>query len=170
MSWAVLIAWVKIVHVAGIAVWSAGLVALPLLYVQRRGLEGAPLHRLHAFTRMLYVALVSPAAFVAIGSGTALIVAMGTYENWFSAKLVGVSVMTGIHIFSGLLILRLFEPGQTYPGWRLALVLPLTILAIAAILVLVLGKPRIEWPQPLADLFAPGALSQLIGPFIGVGK
>ncbi|UYN99048.1 MAG: CopD family protein [Devosia sp.] len=170
MSWAFLIAWVKIVHIAGIALWSAGLLALPILYAQRRGLEGAPLHRLHAFTRMLYVALVSPAAFIAIGSGTALIIAMGTYENWFSAKLVGVSVMTGLHIFSGLVILRLFEPGRSYPAWRLGLVMPLTIFTIAAILVLVLGKPRMEWPQPLADLFAPGALSQLIGPLIGVGK
>src|SRR5690606_25139269 len=127
-------AWLKLLHVATIALWSAGLIALPFLYWQRRGLEQQRLHRLHAFTRFFYVALLSPAAFVAVASGTALILLMGTYENWFSAKLVGVSALTGIHIFSGMVILRLFEPGQVYPGWRVALVVTLTLLVIGAIL------------------------------------
>lgn len=156
----------KFLHVATIELWSAGLIALPFLYLQRKGLAGDALHRLHAFTRFFYVALVSPAAFVAIGSGTVLIFLMGTYEAWFSAKLLGVAVMTGIHIFSGLMILHLFEPGRFYPLWRFALVLPLTLLVIASILILVLGKPRLEWPALLADLFVPGRLGEIAAPFI----
>lgn len=163
-------AWLKLLHVATIALWSAGLIALPFLYWQRRGLEQQRLHRLHAFTRFFYVALLSPAAFVAVASGTALILLMGTYENWFSAKLVGVSALTGIHIFSGMVILRLFEPGQVYPGWRVALVVTLTLLVIGAILALVLGKPRLVWPEPLAAFFAPGALSDFAGAIIGGAK
>ena len=170
MSLALFITWLKFIHVATIAGWSAGLIALPFLYRQRRGLEGQKLHRLHAFTRFLYVALVSPTAFAAIASGTALILLQGTYENWFSAKLVGVSVMTGVHIFSGLMILRLFEPGGVYPLGRFVLVLTLTFSAIVAILVLVLGKPDIEWPAILAGLFAPGALSEMFEQFIGEAK
>lgn len=162
-----IVTWLKFLHVASIALWSGGLIALPFLYWQRKGLEDDALHRLHAFTRFFYVSLISPAAFVAIGSGTALIFLMATYENWFSAKLVGVSVMTGIHIFSGLMILRLFEPGQSYPAWRVALVVPLTLLAIAAILTLVLSKPKLDWPEPLAELFAPGALSGYAAEIIG---
>lgn len=159
-------AWLKFIHVATIALWSAGLIALPFLYRQRRGLEGEALHRLHAFTRFFYVALVSPAAFVAIGSGTVLIFLMGTYEAWFSAKLLAVAMMTGIHIFSGLMILRLFEPGQYYPAWRFALIVPLTLLVIASILFLVLGKPRLDWPDFLAELFTPGRLGEIVAPFI----
>ena len=170
MSLALLVTWLKLVHVATITGWSAGLIALPFLYRQRRGLEGQPLYRLHAFTRFLYVALVSPTAFAAIASGTALILLQGTYENWFSAKLVGVSVLTGVHIFSGLMILRLFEPGGVYPLGRFILILTVTLSAIAAILVLVLGKPDIEWPTVLAGFFAPGALSELAGQIIGVTK
>lgn len=165
-----IVLWLKFVHVAAIAGWSAGLVALPMLYLQRAGLEGEPLHRLHAFTRFLYVVMVSPVAFIAIGSGTALIFMQGTYENWFSAKLVGVSVMTGVHIFSGLMILRLFEPGKAYPLGRFVVVMALTLGAIAAILALVLGKPDMEWPAVLAALFAPGALSDLADQFIGGTK
>jgi putative membrane protein len=157
--------WCKFLHVASIALWSAGLMALPFLYLQRKGLEDDALHRLHGFTRFLYVNVVSPSAFIAIGSGTVLIFLMGTYEAWFSAKLLAVSVMTGIHIFSGLMILKLFEPGRSYPLWRFSMVMPLTLLTIATILILVLGKPRLEWPGFLAEMFVPGRLGELLAPF-----
>lgn len=161
-----IVTWLKLAHIAAIALWSAGLIALPFLYVQRRGLEGDRLYRLHAFSRFLYVAMVSPAAFVAVASGTALIFLMGTYANWFSAKLLAVATLTGIHIFSGLMILRLFEPGRLYPAWRVVLVVTLTVLVLGAILTLVLGKPELEWPRFLAELFAPGRLGETAGPFI----
>ncbi|SMQ85375.1 Uncharacterized membrane protein [Devosia lucknowensis] len=161
-----IVTWLKFIHVATIALWSAGLIALPFLYRQRGGLEGDALHKLHAFARFLYVVIMSPAAFVAIGSGTALIFMMGTYENWFSAKLLGVAVLTGIHIFSGLMVLKLFEPDRSYPLWRMLTVVPLTLLTISSILFLVLAKPRIEWPELLADFFAPGRLGEIAQPFI----
>jgi putative membrane protein len=148
----VIITWFKLFHVASIALWSAGLFGLPFLYLQRKGLEDDALHRLHAFARFLYVGMVSPAAFVAVASGTVLIFLMGT--------------LTGIHIFSGLMILRLFEPGRNYPLWRFAIVVPLTLLAVSTILFLVLAKPRLEWPALIADLFVPGRLGEILGPFI----
>lgn len=160
-----IVTWLKFVHVATIALWSAGLIALPVLYLQRKGLEGAALHRLHAFARSLYVSMISPIAFLAIASGTALIFLLATYEAWFSAKLLAVSVMTGIHIFSGLTILRLFEPGRSYSLWRFSMVMPLTLLTVSTILFLVLGKPRLEWPELLAELFVPGRLGELLAPF-----
>lgn len=161
-----IITWFKLIHVASIALWSAGLLGLPFLYLQRKGLEDDALHRLHAFARFLYVGIVSPAAFVAVASGTVLIFLMGTYEAWFSAKLLAVSALTGIHIFSGLMILRLFESGRNYPLWRFAIVVPLTLLAVSTILFLVLAKPRLEWPAFIADLFVPGRLGEILGPFI----
>lgn len=91
----------KAIHIGAIAFWSAGLIALPFMYRQRAGLEDRALYRLHAFTRRLYVGVVSPAAFLAIGSGTVLIFLQGTYEAWFSAKLALVAVLAGIHIFRG---------------------------------------------------------------------
>lgn len=156
----------KFVHVGTIALWSAGLLALPFLYQQRRGLEGDALHRLHAFTRFFYINLVSAGAFAAIASGTALILLRETYENWFSAKLLAVSVMTGVHIFSGLLILRLFEKSGRYPGMRFMITVPLTALSVCAILALVLGKPQLQWPQSWQQFFAPGRLSEMVGAFI----
>lgn len=158
--------WLKFVHVGAIALWSAGLIALPFLFAQRGQLAGHPLFRIHAFTRSLYVAVTSPAAFVAIGSGTALILAQETYGNWFAAKLAMVAAMTGIHIFAGLMILRLFEPGGTYPGWRLPVMVPLTLLVVGTILLLVLGKPRLDVPSELMGMFRPGALGDFAKPII----
>lgn len=167
MTVAMIVTWLKFLHVGSIALWSAGLVALPFLYLQRRGLDGEMLHRLHAFTRFFYVNLVSAGAFVAIGSGTALILLQGTYANWFSAKLLVVAVMTGIHIFSGLTILKLFERDGHYPRLRFAATVPLTVVIVTAILVLALGKPRLEWPESWQEFFRPGALSEMLGGLIG---
>ena len=161
---------VKAIHIGAIAFWSAGLIALPFMYRQRAALEGPVLHRLHAFTRLLYVGIVSPAAFVGIGSGTVLIFLQGTYQAWFSAKLVLVALLAGIHIFSGLVVLKLFEPDGQYPLWRFAMVVPATLLVVALILVLVLGKPTLTLSGDLAGFFEPGALSRMAGGFIGGWK
>ncbi|HEV7278439.1 MAG TPA: CopD family protein [Devosiaceae bacterium] len=152
----------KFLHVATISLWSAGLLALPFIYRQRRGLEGDDLYRLHIFTRYFYVGLVSPAAFVAIGTGTALIFLRETWVPWFSWKLLLVTVMTSIHLFSGLLILRLFEPQGRYPRWRFVTITALTLLVVTGILGLVLGKPVLGPVQPLENFFEPGSLSQAV--------
>lgn len=152
----------KFVHVIAIAGWSAGLICLPFLYLQRRRLKGDALHRLHNFTRFFYVSLVSPAAFVAVGSGTALIFNQGTFEPWFSVKLGLVGAMVIIHVTSGAVILRLFEPGKAYPAWRFAAVSSLTTLVIGLILVVVLGKPEWTTPGLIETMFAPGALGALL--------
>lgn len=155
----------KFLHAAAISLWSAGLLALPFIYRQRRGLSGDDLYRLHIFTRYFYVGFVSPAAFVGIGTGTALIFLRETVVAWFSLKLLLVVVMTGIHLFSGLLILRLFEPEGHYPQWRFVTVTALTLLVVSGILGLVLAKPVLGPIQPLEDFFAPGSLEQAFASF-----
>lgn len=156
----------KFVHIIAIAGWSAGLICLPFLYFQRRRLAGHALHRLHNFTRFFYVSLVSPAAFVAIGSGTALIFDQATFEPWFSVKLGLVGAMVIIHVTSGAMILRLFEPGKAYPAWRFVAVSILTTLVIGLILVVVLGKPEWTTPGLIETIFTPGALGEWLGGLI----
>lgn len=161
---------VKFVHIFAIAGWSAGLICLPFLYLQRGRLSGNALHRLHNFTRFFYVALVSPAAFLAVGTGTALIFMQATFEAWFSVKLALVAAMVIIHVTSGALILRLFEPGKTYPFWRFAVVSVLTVTFIGTILVVVLGKPQWTTPGQVETLFEPGALGKMLGGLIAWWK
>jgi protoporphyrinogen IX oxidase len=152
----------KFLHAATIALWAAGLLALPFIYRQRPGLQGDDLHRLHAFTRYFYVGFVSPAAFVATGTGTALIFLRETFTPWFSLKLLLVVMMTGIHLLSGLLILRLFEPRGRYSRRRFVTLVSVTLLVVGSILTLVLAKPAIPRLQPLEDFFEPGSLEETV--------
>lgn len=154
--------WVKTLHIAAIAIWSAGLICLPGLYVQRAHVPDQPsLHRLQGMVRFMYVAMVSPAAFVAVGSGTALIFLQESFEPWFSVKLVFVGAMVTLHILTGLVIIRLFEEGNVYPVWRFVAVTVLTLLTVGAILVVVLAKPGIPNLLPEA-MSEPGALRRIV--------
>jgi uncharacterized membrane protein len=155
--------WLKLLHLAAIAIWSAGLISLPGLYLQRAHVpDRAAKHRLQAMVRFLYVAIVSPAAFVAVASGTALIFVRQSFEPWFTLKLVFVGALATIHILTGLVILRLFEAGNVYPVWRFVTVTAATLLVVAAILVVVLAKPHLPDLLP-AQLSEPGALRRLAG-------
>jgi protoporphyrinogen IX oxidase len=98
--------FLKFVHLATIAIWSGGLIVLPFLFWQRRGLAGPDLDRLHRMTRFVYVALTSPAAFIAIGSGTALIFLQATFREWFTLKMLLVGVMVMLHVLAGLAAMR----------------------------------------------------------------
>ena len=156
--------WLKFAHIAAISIWSAGLICLPGLYAQRAHVpEGPTLHRLQALVRFIYVSIMSPAAFLGIATGTALIFLRQTWEPWFGAKLAFVGVMAVIHILTGLVIIRLFNEGEIYPAWRFVAVTVVTVGVVSVVLFLVLGKP--EFPQFLPDaMHEPGALQRLLAP------
>lgn len=153
----------KVFHIAAISVWVAGLVALPGLYIQRTHVTSRDaLHRLQLAVRFAYVGLISPAAFIAVGSGIALIFGRATYAPWFSAKLGMVAVLVFIHVLTGLVVIRLFREGERYPVWRFVLVTMLTLIVACGILFLVLAKPPLSLPR--TDIFAPGALREIVAP------
>ena len=158
-----MIVWLKFVHVAAISIWCAGLICLPALYLQRAHVaDRESLHRLQRFVRFCYIVLISPAAFVAVATGTALIFVSQTFYPWFTAKLVFVGVLVGIHIVTGLVIVRLFDRGEVYPVWRFVAVTVLTVLTTLAILFFVLGKPALDLDMLPADLHQPGALRRIV--------
>lgn len=152
--------WLKLAHIAAIALWSAVLVCLPGLYLRRARASGRDaLSRSRDVARFLYVAVASPAAFVGIGSGTALIFMRETFEAWFSVKLALVGLLVVVHILTGLMIVRLFEESVGYPLWRFVAVTASTLLVVTAILAVVLAKP--DLPQMLpASMSEPGALER----------
>ena len=156
----------KAAHILGIGFWGAGLLCLPFLFRQRYGKTGKDLYDLHNFTRFLYVGVVSPAAFIAVASGIGLIFAEATFTPWFTVKLTFVGAMVLIHVTTGLVILRLFEPNQSFSSLRFGVTVGLTITVVCAILVVVLAKPELNRFGPLDDFFAPGALGSVVPEFI----
>jgi uncharacterized membrane protein len=153
--------FLKFVHLAAIALWSGGLIVLPFLFWQRRTLPAGPdLDRLHRITRLVYVELTSPAAFVAIASGTALIFLQATFVEWFSLKMVLVGIMAMLHVVAGLVLLHLFLPDGHFGrlSW-LALTIAYVVVIVAIIWV-VLAKPHIDSNQFAPHLFEPGGLAR----------
>ncbi|MFN3550031.1 MAG: CopD family protein [Mesorhizobium sp.] len=159
-----MIVWLKLLHIAAVCVWMAGLVSLPGLYVQRAGVrEGERLYLLQRTVRFAFLKLMSPAAFLAITSGAALIFATGVFMPWLSAKLALVAMLVLLHTLTGLVIIRLFEEGEVYPVWRFVAVTAVTVVLIVAVLALVLAKPELDWrglvPVVLTE---PGGLRRLV--------
>lgn len=159
-----MIVWLKFLHIAAVCVWMAGLVGLPGLYVQRAGTrEGERLYLLQRTVRFAFLKLMSPAAFLAIASGAALIFATGAFMPWLSAKLALVAMLALLHTLTGLVIIRLFEEGEVYPVWRFVAVTAFILLLILAVLALVLAKPELDWRGIVpAVLTEPGGLRRLV--------
>jgi protoporphyrinogen IX oxidase len=156
------IALLKFVHIATIAIWASGLISLPGLYVQRAHVkDDDALYRLQMMVRYAYVAIISPAAFIAVASGTALIFWQQTYIPWFSLKLLFVGVLVILHILTGLVIIRLFKEGEVYPVWRFVMATILTSIVVAVIVFVALAKPLVELELP-EDLMRPGGLRALV--------
>ena len=160
--------FLKFVHLAAIAIWSGGLIALPFLFWQRRALEAGPdLDRLHRIVRLVYVELTSPAAFIAIASGTALIFLQATFEEWFTIKMVLVGLMAMLHVVAGLVMHQLFSPSGRFGRFSFLTLASTYLVLVTAIVWVALAKPVIDSNQFAAHLFEPGGLKQWVRQSLG---
>lgn len=156
-----IIAFLKFIHIITIAIWAAGLISLPGLYVQRANVKDKEaLYRLQMIVRYAYVTIISPAAFLAVLSGTALIFGQQTYAPWFSLKLLFVGFLVVTHILTGLIIIRLFKEGGVYPVWRFVVATVATSVVVIAVVFIALAKPPVGLELPV-ELTRPGGLKAL---------
>jgi protoporphyrinogen IX oxidase len=154
--------FLKFAHLAAIAIWSGGLIVLPFLLWQRQALAAGPdLDRLHRMTRFVYVGMTSPAAVIAIGSGTALIFLQATFQEWFSLKMLLVAGMVMLHVVAGLAVVRVFTPAGRFGLFSHAALTTGYLVLICAIIWIVLAKPHIDLNDFAPGLFRPGALRHL---------
>lgn len=149
---------IKFLHVAAISLWAAGLICFPFLVRQRNDAGTmTDLHRLHSMARYFYIVILSPGAFVAIGSGIALIFVRQTFTEWFSIKLLFVGLLAVIHLLTGRVILRSFEKEATVAAWQFPAMTAATLAVVTAIVAVVLAKPQFDW-RVEQGLLAPGGL------------
>lgn len=148
----------KTLHLATLLVWCAGLLALPLT-LRWHDPDSSPARhgRLLDITRGTYIWLATPAAVIAIGSGTGLMFARGVFEPWMFAKLVVVALLVVVHVRVGLAVEKLKETPALAPTpgpWWLTLG---AALAMCGVLLLVLAKPAAPADLAPAWLLAPRA-------------
>lgn len=150
MTWADIVPHLKALHLGFLALWTAGLFALPQMLARHdRDLLTSKFTQIRRATHYSYVWAVTPAAVLAIASGAALIFVREVFTVWLFAKLVLVAGLVAVHAWIGHSIITVAEtdgrhepPDALVPGLIL-------IALILGILTLVLAKPELEeLPMP----------------------
>ena len=141
--------WMKLLHIAALCVWVAGLVIIAILMrAYRPGMSGQPFVRFRKLTHYGYIRMVTPAAVIAIGAGIALILLRWIFDPWLLIKLVLVCGLAILHGFVGHMIAM---TAKTAGEVKLAPPVLITggVLTIsAAIFWIVLAKPDVDVALP----------------------
>ena len=139
--------WVKAFHIVFVASWFAGLFYLPRLFVNLAMVPAESVaerdrlllmaRKLHRFSTLLMWPALVLGAVMWLGDG----VGLGAGQGWMHAKLALVVLVVGYHHMCRAL-LRRFEAGSNQRSHRWFRVFnEVSVLAFAAIVVLVVVKP-----------------------------
>ena len=130
--------WLKVLHISAVTVWCAALLYLPLALAAARADERLVQRRV---LRLLFTSVATPAALVAIASGTLIFLWQGPLASWLVAKLAVVSLVVLAHASMGVLVLRSEDGGTPTRCRACSLVLGASLAGLATIAYLVLAKP-----------------------------
>lgn len=131
-------------HILSLSVWSAGLVYLPALFARYASVSGKR-HRQQQriINRVIFLAIASPAAVLAIITGSALVYATSAHATWLSAKLAAVALMVFFHMFCGRRLMQLEEGAHRKRRQLHLSFMVVPIVLIIVVLWLVLAKPNL---------------------------
>lgn len=134
----------KLFHFVALICWCGALLYLPALIAAGTRINDALFYRDHAhLTRMVFTLVATPAALLAIGSGTVLFVRDGVFAPWLILKLSAVAGMVLCHALCGVLVLRIERSPERAIGRECLAIGVLITALIAAALWLVLAKPAL---------------------------
>ncbi len=137
--------WIKFLHIVALVSWCGLLLYLPALLCQLARPErvaqgfspGVP-----PLPRLVYNSLATPAALLAIASGSLLFLLQGLAGPWLVLKLLAVSAMVLAHGLCGWLLLRLEHDRPRGVAAGAVLAGGVAGLAMLAVIGLVLAKPE----------------------------
>lgn len=132
----------KLLHFMTLICWCGALLYLPAMIAAGTRSSDELFYRDHAhLTRTVFNLVATPAALLAIGSGTGLFLQEVLFDAWLIIKLTTVAGMVICHALCGVLILRIERMPEPSVN-RDCLVIGILISAlISATLWLVLAKP-----------------------------
>lgn len=140
-----LIPHVKALHLGFVAIWVAGLFALPRMLARHdRAVVQAEFAQIRRATHYGYVWVITPAAILAIASGLALVFLREVFTVWIFGKFILITGLVAVHAWVGGTIVEVAETeGQHEPPEPLLPTLLITALSVG-ILTLVLAKPDLS--------------------------
>lgn len=132
----------KILHLMALICWCGALLYLPAMIAAGTRSQDELFYRDHAhLTRAIFNLIATPAALLAIGSGTALFLREAIFDPWLILKLTTVAGMVLCHALCGVLILRIERAAEPALRRNSLLIGLLLAALISATLWLVLAKP-----------------------------
>ncbi|WP_277374708.1 CopD family protein [Pseudomonas sp. AA-38] len=132
----------KLLHLSTLICWCGALLYLPAMIAAGTRSSDDLFYRDHAhLTRMLFNLVATPAALLAIGSGTALFLREQLFDAWLIVKLTSVAGMVVCHALCGVLILRIERVAEPSLRRQCAVIGVLILTLIGCTLWLVLAKP-----------------------------
>ncbi len=142
--------WLKFTHIAALSIWMAGLFYIPALIAFRRTAGNAEdFVRLRISSQFVFMIIASPAACLAVASGTALLFFTDVRHPWMLAKLAGVGMLAVCHYRFGSLLAGLSGEDQNIPVIRARVITAIATIAALLVLWMVLAKPVFgEGPLP----------------------
>lgn len=112
-----MILWLKAFHLISMVAWFAGLFYMFRLFVNRVENQDDPTVSavLQKMATKLYRIITTPAMFVTLGVGLAMLIAQPVYLTWgwVQLKLGLVALLVGYHVYVGR-VLRRFAAGDVY--------------------------------------------------------
>lgn len=139
--------WFLVLHIVTLIFWCAALLYLPALIAgvhSRSTAISEPAHRYGSVARFVFTSIATPAALMAITSGTLVFLLNRTVEVWLIGKLTLVTALAIAHTFAGILLLQTqVRSDKPIRRWCRILSAVLWVLMIGIVLV-VLAKPAAE--------------------------
>lgn len=130
--------WLKLLHISAVVLWCAALLYLPLALATAADDERLVQRRV---LRLLYTSVATPAALMAIASGTFIFLWQGPLAPWLVVKLAVVALVVLMHASLGLLVLRSERADAPVRCRSCAAVLGAALAGLSTIAWLVLAKP-----------------------------
>jgi len=153
--------WVKFLHIAALSMWLAALFCLPALLVSHRQAgENHKFARIRRTSRFVYLLIASPAACVAVASGTALLFISDARHPWMYLKLLAVGILIFCHYRFGSLVSNLQDTDARLPTIKARIFATFATLAALGALWFVLAKPEIPDTIFPSWMTEPGYLDQ----------
>lgn len=132
----------KLLHFASLLCWCGALLYLPALIAAGTRRSEPLFYRDHAhLTRTVFNLVATPAALIAIGSGSAIFLRDGLVAGWLIVKLTTVAGMVLCHALCGVLVLRIERTPELSASIQCRILGVFIAVFITATLWLVLAKP-----------------------------